>query len=59
MNDKVGNSIIGVGGTALAVLTPERAAIFAGVSTGLWMLWQLASGICDRVKGRRARDPKS
>lgn len=43
------NASIGIGGTALAVLTPERAAIFAGCATGVWMLWQLATSIYDRL----------
>lgn len=50
------NLCIGVGGTVLAFVTPEAAGIAAGLATAAWMLWQLATGIYDRVKGRRVRD---
>lgn len=49
------NSAIGIGGTVLAVLTPERAAIFAGCATGVWMLWQFGCSVWDRWKGRRQK----
>lgn len=47
------NATIGIGGTALAVITPELAAIFAGVATGLWMIWQLGTSIYDRLRRKK------
>lgn len=57
MNEKV-NLGIGVTGTVIAAFTPEKAAIFAGVSTGLWMLWQLGVSVYDRLSGKNANRPK-
>jgi len=48
------HSCVGVGGTTLATLTTnERIAAFAGVSTGLWMLWQLGTAVVDRFRSRK------
>lgn len=51
--DHLINATIGVGGTVLAVITPERVAIFAGLSTGTWMLWQLGCSAYDRFFKKR------
>lgn len=44
------NSAIGVLGTIVAATTPEKAAIFAGLATGCWMITQIALGIYDRTR---------
>ncbi len=51
--DTAGNLAIGLGGTWLAFITPANAAIFAGVSTGLWMLCQCAGWAMDRYKAHQ------
>lgn len=45
-----GNAAVGIGGTLLAMVTPERAAIIAGLSTAAWMTWQLGTAIYDRLR---------
>lgn len=48
------NGAIGTSGTLIAALSVESlAAIFAGVATGLWMLWQIGVSIWDRRKARQ------
>lgn len=48
--DKITTSIIGTGGSVLAFISEKHVAIFAGLATGVWMLWQLGCSICDRCK---------
>jgi hypothetical protein len=49
-----GNLILGTVGTTFAAIAPEKAAaIFAGVATGSWMLWQIGCGMYDRATRRR------
>ena len=48
--DVAGNTAIGIGGTLVALVSPEKAAIFAGLATGTWMLWQLGSSVYDRFR---------
>jgi len=53
--ETAGHAAIGIGGTVVATVSSEMAAIFAGLATGLWMLWQLGCSIYDRAKRRRQR----
>ena len=46
------NGTIGIGGTILSVITSERAAIFAGCATGIWMLWQIGCSAWDRFRNK-------
>ena len=48
--ETAGNAFIGLGGTLVAVLTTDGVAIFAGLATGFWRLWQLAVAIYDRAR---------
>lgn len=57
--NRILNGAVGIGGTILATVTPERAAIFAGLATGFWMLWQVGLSVWDRVKTRRERDSQN
>lgn len=50
---RIFNGAVGIGGTILATVTPERAAIFAGLATGFWMLWQVGLSVWDRCRGNR------
>lgn len=47
------NSIVGIGGTLLAIISPDRVAVIAGLSTAAWMLWQLGSSVYDRWNRRK------
>ncbi len=47
-HDTAGHAAIGIGGTLLAVISPEKAAVIAGLSTAAWMLWQLGTSAYDR-----------
>lgn len=47
----LGNLIVGTVGTAAASIAPEKAAaIFAGVSTGVWMLTQAVIAIRNETR---------
>lgn len=37
------NSIVGIGGTLLAIISPDRVAVIAGLSTAAWMLGSSAA----------------
>jgi hypothetical protein len=53
-----GHFVVGVVGTAIASIEPDKAAaIFAGVSTGAWMLYQLGAAMYDRAKKRQSTEP--
>jgi hypothetical protein len=51
-SDAIGNAAIGIGGTVLALITPEKAAIIAGLSTAAWMIWQLVTSVYDRFTNK-------
>lgn len=50
MTERAQTLFVGIGGTSLAVITEKQTAIFAGIATGCWMLWQLVCSIHDRLK---------
>ena len=47
------NAAIGFLGSFVGWMTSEDAGIFASVSAGLWMLWQIGCSIYDRATGRK------
>ncbi len=51
-SETAGHAAIGIGGTVIALITPEKVAIFAGLSTSAWMLWQLGCSIYDRFRNK-------
>lgn len=48
--ETAGNAAVGIGGTLLAIVSPEKVAVMAGLSTTAWMLWQLGASIYDRFR---------
>lgn len=51
--DTAGHAAIGIGGTLLAIVSAEKAAVIAGLSTSAWMLWQLGTAAYDRWKSKK------
>jgi len=48
------NTTIGIGGTIAAFeINTDKAAIFAGIATGVWMTYQICISIYDRLKNKK------
>lgn len=55
MRHSIGQFFIGLTGTAFSLTLPEAAAVFAGTSTGVWMLVQCALAVRKDFKTRPRR----